>query len=166
MQHDSPNQQLVNLAPPQQFLNQPTQPQLMQPPPQQLVLPSPLQQLVNQPTQQRVQPPQQEQLVLPPPHQQLVNPPTHQQPVNTSTFNPTKSTAQTFNMASGISLKKFDGSENVHVWLRMFENWQTFHNIIDVDALHAVGCNFESQALTWLHLLPHKQKTCKYSRNV
>ena len=170
VQQDSPNQQLVNLAPPQQLLNQPTQPQLVQPrpqqpPPQQLVLPPPQQQLVNQPTQQHVQPPQQEQLVLPPPqqlmlpppHQQLVNPPTHQQPVNTPTFNPTKSTAQTFNMASGISLKKFDGSENVHVWLRMFENWQKFHNISDVDALHAVGCNFEGQAATWLQTLNSAQ---------
>ena len=100
-------------------------------------------------------PPQQ--LVLSPPQQQLVNPPTHQQPVNTPTFNPTKSTAQTFNMASGISLKKFDGSENVHVWLRMFENWQTFHNISDVDVLNAVGSNFEGQAATWLQTLTSTQ---------
>ena len=68
VQQDSHNQQLVNFAPPQQLLNQPTQPQLVQHPPQQLVLPPPPQQLVNQPTQQRVQPPQQEQLVLPPPY--------------------------------------------------------------------------------------------------
>ena len=60
-------------------------------------------------------------------------------------------------MASGISLKKFDGSENVHVWLRMFEHWQKFHNINDVDALQEVGCNFEGQAATWLQTLTSAQ---------
>lgn len=46
-------------------------------------------------------------------------------------------------MATGVKLKKFDGNENVFIWLSNFENWQKFHNESDAQALLAIGCNFE-----------------------
>lgn len=61
-------------------------------------------------------------------------------------------------MATGINLKKFDGSENVHLWITVLENWQKFHNVSDSEALLAIGCNFEGQAATWLQTLSPAQK--------
>lgn len=61
-------------------------------------------------------------------------------------------------MATGINLKKFDGSENVHLWITVLENWQKFHNVSDSKALLAIGCNFEGQAATWLQTLSPAQK--------
>nr|XP_034305039.1 uncharacterized protein LOC117682149 [Crassostrea gigas] len=62
-------------------------------------------------------------------------------------------------MATGVKLKKFDGSENVFIWLSNFENWQKFHNESDAQALLAIGCNFEGQAATWFHSLTDQQKS-------
>lgn len=62
-------------------------------------------------------------------------------------------------MATGVKLKKFDGSKNVFIWLSNFENWQKFHNESDAQALLAIGCNFEGQAVTWFHSLTDQQKS-------
>lgn len=61
-------------------------------------------------------------------------------------------------MATGINLKIFNGSENVHLWITVLENWQKFHNVSDAEALLAIGCNFEGQAATWLQTLSPTQK--------
>uniref|UniRef100_K1RL14 Uncharacterized protein n=1 Tax=Magallana gigas TaxID=29159 RepID=K1RL14_MAGGI len=42
-------------------------------------------------------------------------------------------------MATGINLKKFDGSENIHLWIPVLENWQEFHNVSDAEALLAIS---------------------------
>ncbi|XP_062569805.1 uncharacterized protein LOC134231848 [Saccostrea cucullata] len=62
-------------------------------------------------------------------------------------------------MATGVKLKKFDGSDNVHIWLANFENWQKFHNESDAQALLAISCNFEGQAATWYHTLSSAEKS-------
>lgn len=46
-------------------------------------------------------------------------------------------------MVIGINLKKFDGSENVYFWIIVFENWQKFYNVFDLEVFFVIGCNFE-----------------------
>ncbi|XP_062581096.1 uncharacterized protein LOC134242911 [Saccostrea cucullata] len=62
-------------------------------------------------------------------------------------------------MATGINLKKFSGSENVHVWLSNLDSWQKFHKVTDNEALLAIGCSLEGQAETWLQTLTTQQRT-------
>ncbi|XP_065921119.1 probable serine/threonine-protein kinase ifkA [Magallana gigas] len=62
------------------------------------------------------------------------------------------------NMTTGINLKKFSGSENVHLWLSHLDSWQKFHNVTDGAALLAIGCNLEGQAETWLQTLSPRQR--------
>ena len=62
-------------------------------------------------------------------------------------------------MSTGVKLKKFDGTDNVHIWLANFEDWQKFHNETDAQALLAVGCNLDGQAATWYHTLSNREKT-------
>uniref|UniRef100_A0A8W8N0V7 Chromo domain-containing protein n=1 Tax=Magallana gigas TaxID=29159 RepID=A0A8W8N0V7_MAGGI len=61
-------------------------------------------------------------------------------------------------MATGINLKKFSGSENVHLWLSHLDSWQKFHNVTDGAALLAIGCSLEGQAETWLQTLSPRQR--------
>ena len=61
-------------------------------------------------------------------------------------------------MSSGVKLKKFDGTDNVYIWLANFEDWQKFHNETDAQALLAIGCNLDGQAATWNHTLSNTEK--------
>ena len=62
--------------------------------------------------------------------------------VTTSAASNTSGTPIT-SMATGVYVRKFDGTENALVWLSNLECWTSYHNLSDDHVLHAIGCNLE-----------------------
>nr|XP_034315860.1 nuclear transcription factor Y subunit beta-like [Crassostrea gigas] len=120
----------------------------------------------NNPTEQQStqqQPTEQQSIQQQPTEQQSIQQnnkvPNNNQQNNKVSNNNQQNQPNIIKMATGVKLKKFDGSENVFIWLSNFENWQKFHNESDAQALLAIGCNFEGQAATWFHSFTDQQKS-------
>ncbi|KAK3104775.1 hypothetical protein FSP39_009897 [Pinctada imbricata] len=66
---------------------------------------------------------------------------------------------ETENMASGIALKKYSGTESPIIWLSQLEAWQNFHNISEERTLQAIAYSLEGGAASWWQTLPDEVKT-------
>ena len=64
-------------------------------------------------------------------------------------------------MATGVHLRKFDGTENALVWLSNLQCWTSYHNLSDDHVLQAIGCNLEGPAASWFLGLPDATKQSK-----